>query len=313
MTFCFLRRVLGAAIAALTACSIILLMARRAGETLVRSSGQERWLANQLCRSTQQNSAQWYRCLKVKYSVDENWNGMDRQRLIVNRSSRPREDDDIKESRDEEERVVGRIETCLLATNMSRYLEMKGFLSAARDNGRHMVRALRTLIPRTFSNNYLSPCWEEDFKGSVRLEDKTIKWVVDNIETITPFSTLGFQKFQERQLVRSFSQHHGSVSSPLVCLPKFFVAGFPKCGTTYLYCLIGERFGGGSNAMKEPKFWASGMHSKGILNSRRVAMGCISPYLFNFIDTSMKLSSSHYQSKHQQPLTVDGSSNLMAG
>ena len=331
MTFCFLQRRIGvysykrifcAAIAALATYSIILLIrTRRAGET-VANTEQERRLADQLCGSTQQNSTQWYRqCLKLKYSLDENWNDgsggnrTEKQSFLVN-GRRSSGDNDIKESRDGEERVVGWIEACFLATNLSRYLEREGFLSAARDNARHMFRALRTLIPRTFSNNYLSPCWEADFKGSVRLEDKTIKWVLDSIETVTSFSTLGFQKFQERQMLRSFSHHHGSVSSRLVCLPKFFVAGFPKCGTTYLYCLMGQRFGGGSNVavpMKEPKFWASGMHSKSSSNSRKAAVGHISPYLFNFINASMKLSSSHYQSMYQQPLTIDGSTNMMAG
>ena len=225
--------------------------------------------------------------------------------------NRPIENGNIKESRDEEERVVARIETCLLAANLSRYLEKEGFLSAARDNGRHMVRALRTLIPRTFSNNYLSPCWEEDFKGSAQLEDKTIKWVVDGIETVTLISELGFKKYQERHFVRSFSRHHGSVSSPLVCLPKFFVAGFPKCGTSNLYCLINQWFGGVSNALKEPGFWTTGMASNSTLKSRKVEVGRIFVYLFNFIDTSVRLSSTHYQSKYQQPLTIDGSNNVM--
>ena len=317
------RRVL-AVIAALATCSVILFVTRRASlrETIASSDlEQEHRLVKQFCGSTQQNSVQWYRCLQLKYFVDESGTdgsghgGTEKRSVLVN-GSRPGEDDDIKEnrSRDEEERVAGRIETCLLATNLSRYLEEEGFLSAAHDNARLMIRALRTLIPQTFSNDYLSPCWEADFRGSVRLEDETIQWEVDGIKTVTPFSALGFK---EKQFMRSFSRyHHKSVLSSLVCLPKLFVAGFPKCGTTYLYCLMNQRFGGGSNMaapMKEPMFWASGMHGNSTLNLGKVAVEHISPYLFNFLGTSMKLASSHYQSKYQQPLTIDGSTNKMAG
>ena len=77
-----------------------------------------------VAKNTQQNSVQWYHCLKLKYSLDENGNGgTEEHRLLAVNWNRPIEDGDIKESRDEEERVVARIETCLLAANLSRYLE----------------------------------------------------------------------------------------------------------------------------------------------------------------------------------------------
>jgi len=94
------------------------------------------------------------------------------------------------ETREEEKRVVSQIETCLLATNVSTYLEERGYLSVAYDNGRNMIRTLRTIIPRTFSTEYLSPCWKADFNGSVQLQDQTVKWFVDGREIVTPFSSL---------------------------------------------------------------------------------------------------------------------------
>jgi len=47
------------------------------------------------------------------------------------------------ETREEEKRVVSRIETCLLATNVSTYLEERGYLSVAYDNGRNMIRKVK--------------------------------------------------------------------------------------------------------------------------------------------------------------------------
>lgn len=210
-----------------------------------------------------------------------------------------------KETREEEKRVVSRIETCLLATNVSTYLEERGYLSVAYDNGRNMIRTLRTIIPRTFSTEYLSPCWKADFNGSVQLQDQTVKWFVDGREIVTPFSSL-----VTKAAIEFTSRHKKTVSSPLICLPKIFNLGFSKCGSSSLYCVMGKRFSGGPGvqAPKEPRWWTNNQIAS-MFHSSKLALEYIPPYLFNFLAISTELASGW--SKYQQPLTIDGSPNMI--
>ena len=221
---------------ALATCSVIVVLRHTGVMTVVSivHSGQHQ-LASQLCGATRQSSAQ--RCsegLQLNHEYAKlKGEGKERSepervmrdggRLIRGRGggggieeqvANEREGD--KESREEEERVVSRIETCLLATNVSKYLEEQGYLSVAYDNGRNMIRTLRKIIPRTFSTDYFSPCWKADFNGSIQLQNQTVKWVVDGREIVTPFSSL-----VTRAAIEFTSRHKKTVSSPLICLPKF--------------------------------------------------------------------------------------------
>ena len=49
-------------------------------------------------------------------------------------------------------------------------------------------------------------------------------------------------------------------SSDLVCLPYFFVLGFPKCGTTTLWNLMKTHQDFASPSLKEPTFWPRGVN-----------------------------------------------------
>ena len=306
-----------AALTVLAACAVIVVL-RHAVTSSIENSEQH-LLASQLCGTTRQSSTR--RChgsedLRPNHEY-VNRDGKEggeperRQesegeggRLQGRRGGIKEKDVHVKESR-EEERVVSRIETCLLATNVSTYLEERGYLSVAYDNGRNMIRTLRTIIPQTFSTDYLSPCWKADFSGSVQLQDKTVKWVVDGREIVTPFSSLVTKAATEFT-----SRHKKNVSSPLICLPKIFNLGFSKCGSGYLYCIMGKRFSGGPGvqAQKEPRWWTNNQIAS-MFHSSKPALEYIPPYLFNFVATSIELASG--RSKYQQPLTIDGSPNMI--
>ena len=307
---------------ALATCSVIVVLRHTGVMTVVSivHSGQHQ-LASQLCGATRQSSAQ--RCseglqLNHEYAKGEGKERSEPERVmrdggrlirgrggggIEEQVANEREGD--KESREEEERVVSRIETCLLATNVSKYLEEQGYLSVAYDNGRNMIRTLRKIIPRTFSTDYFSPCWKADFNGSIQLQNQTVKWVVDGREIVTPFSSL-----VTRAAIQFFSHHKRTVSSPLICLPKIFNLGFSKCGSGYLYCVMGRRFSGGPGvqAPKEPRWWTHHQIAS-MFHSSKPALEYIPPYLFNFLATSVELASG--RSKYQQPLTIDGSPDMI--
>ena len=310
------------AISVLVTCSVIVVL-RPAGRMTVSSivNSEQHLLASQLCGATRQTPAQ--RCSEDhEYAKGGGKEGGESKREQENKEEGGRlpgrreeeggieeqvvnEREGDKESREEEERVVSRIETCLLSTNVSTYLEEQGYLLVAYDNGRNMIRTLRKIIPRTFSTDYLSPCWKADFNGSVQLQDQTVKWVVDGREIVTPFSSL-----VTRAAIEFTSRHKKTVSSPLICLPKIFNLGFSKCGSGYLYCVMGRRFSGGPGvqAPKEPRWWTHHQIAS-MFHSSKPALEYIPPYLFNFLATSIELASG--RSKYQQPLTIDGSPNMI--
>ena len=197
----------------------------------------------------------------------------------------------------EQESVVKNVEFCLLTVNIT-----KNFTTAS-DNARRLVQVLREIIPRDFDQHYTSPCWEADFNVSV------------NINGISVIAQLNHHLYrtdlrdQNPLLIRKLQYlRGGSTSSPLICLPKVFLAGFPKCGSTFLYCLMTHMFGS-SQLQKEPNWWIA---KRPETHPRKTESRHVPIYLLNFLDMSHELSSGHYNhTMYHQPLTIDGCPNLM--
>lgn len=84
-----------------------------------------------------------------------------------------------------------------------------------------VLSAMRVMIPRTFDSKFKNPCWYSNFRIS-RVKEKVQDKFYD--ESISLNSLLQFKKQNESKILH--------------CLPYFFIAGFPRSGTTALYNLI---------------------------------------------------------------------------
>ena len=197
----------------------------------------------------------------------------------------------------EVQRILERLDTCLEATNMMKYLKEAKLYTVARDRAKQFFRDLRTIIPKTFNSSYYSPCWDVHF--NVELTGTRVKSKVANMTFISDI-----MKYQYSS--RSILQEHyyGKFSSNVVCLPKILVPGFIKCGSTYLYSLMTEGLGvTPAQNEKEPHWWILGGANT---HPHQPARADIPIYFFNFAKGTELIQAGHYD-----VITIDSSVNLI--
>ena len=107
------------------------------------------------------------------------------------------------------------------------------------------LNALQYVIPQNFSGSYRSPCWYS--------------------QLLFPIWPEGFRRFLKKmtnersdQAIRSRFYNQIFVSTPnrtLLCLPAFFLAGFPKCGTTTLHEMLYKHPMIAQPSTKGPHWW----------------------------------------------------------
>ena len=156
-------------------------------------------------------------------------------------------------------RVMVNLDKCLSAANLTDYFVEKGLLPKARRNAEHFLTTLRQSIPTVFNSSYSSPCWE------INLEMKhCINSVLPTCQSDVITGSLGslrYRKFKSNVDPALYaaltSTYPNGLSSSVVCLPKLFLAGFPKCGSSYLYCLLEQLYSTHQmhSLVKEPHFW----------------------------------------------------------
>ena len=208
---------------------------------------------------------------------------------------------------DEVTAVLHNLDRCLSAANLTSYFTQMDFLHTAKSNAHRFITSLRQSIPTEFTSTYSSPCWES------RLDMKTC-----GSENDLPCSFPGFgveghfgtQSYKlllfsiDRYLFSALKNRYPvGFSSSLVCLPKVFLAGFSKCGSSYVYCLLQKFAGYSQSLMKEPHFWVP----RGPFETHRFPYDDkdLTMYLVNFqpsVEVEMEYSFS---------LPIDGSPNLL--
>jgi len=132
--------------------------------------------------------------------------------------------------------ILKRVDTCLEATNISREFTKVGYDIAARNDAKHFISVLRKIIPKDFSKKYFSPCWETNFSVSI----KGSRLVESKVGNITFPSRSQIYRYGGNL---NFLKSKGAFNSNVVCLPKVFLIGVAKCGTTFLYCLMTDGLG----------------------------------------------------------------------
>ena len=206
----------------------------------------------------------------------------------------------------EESSIMYNLDMCLSAANLTNYFTHNNLLSNARRNAREFITILRQIIPHTFSDKYSSPCWETNLDVKHCGTDTEPACPVPGIRG--HLGSLSFMRVKHF-IGESFSkamenQYPEGLSASVACLPKVFLAGFPKCSSSYLFCLLERLYcslkGG---LVKEPRFWVP--FGPYISHQFPHHVTELVPYLLNFqpaaqaeIDSGMSLP-------------IDGSPNLL--
>ena len=211
--------------------------------------------------------------------------------------------------------VLNRIDTCLVATNMSDYFKKNGYYSMAKENAETVLRALRKIVPE-FQTPYKVPCWKTAFKAvwegvsSTNLEKKNlpIQSAISGYIGAFNFSfgnnngmlnhILGRVEW-ERKLALQCKQS-------VACLPKIFVLGYSKCGSTFFFCLLRKilmfdtQMCPSCQTTKEPHWW---------LSTHNHIVSRLPDYLALYLLNFNKGAKYMEQSRHV--VTIDASLNMM--
>lgn len=128
------------------------------------------------------------------------------------------------------ENLSRKIEKCFEATNLRIFdgLSIKVALNSAIS----YVREFRKVIPLSFQPN--SHCWKMSYE--VHTKGQHIWGHIGNI-TFNKVLPVDYRSSLLGDIQNDFKNHF---TSKTVCLPTLFLLGFPKCGSTFLWCLINK-------------------------------------------------------------------------
>ena len=207
--------------------------------------------------------------------------------------------------------VTGRIRDCLVATNLSEYFMANGYVPTAETNAGHILNWLRQIIPN-FESSYDLPCWRMSFSAFHQPPSS------ENIHNVVKGTISGesFSFDEDSISVGGRDTLHDvhwtgeppHITRSVACLPKVFLLGYPKCGSSFLYCLLQTILSLKLNvqdsceAIKEPHWWV-GRASRHKVQS--TTLGYLALYLVNFERASALVQ------RNLSAITIDASPNLM--
>ena len=210
------------------------------------------------------------------------------------------------------ERVVEKIAQCLEATNMKQSANE----TKAIENAQYFyLEYTRVLIPEKFLTNYSSHCWNLRYDVAVD-HHETFHGHMGNLPFKGGLQTGATALANPINLLRL--SYKGSFSSDIICLPKVFLAGFSKCGSTYLWCFLrslvrfSTNFSTGSlfEIEKEPHFWVKGSATDTRFTNMPNARD-IGSYLLNYLPGLKQLSSGATNKRlPNNMILMDGSQNI---
>lgn len=195
--------------------------------------------------------------------------------------------------------VLESVNHCMAATHLDTVLDSDFSVTQAIGNAQYLFDEFRKLIPEKPLDGYKSHCWSvpyftqwSKYQYSGRVGN--VSFTEDLAETKHKYLVPILTKINPEK------KYH----SELVCLPNVFLAGFPKCGSTFLYCFmnkliyLGTKLSG-MNAEKEPRFWAPAMTEP--------TVGDLGGYLLNFLPGLKSIE----KQNAPQGILVDGTPNTL--
>ena len=186
--------------------------------------------------------------------------------------------------------VSDNLRVCLEATNMTDYFTQEGLFTSALANAKFVTDTVHKFIPVGFSNLFLNSCWRSDL--SLNVINSTVRGHFGQFAFETK---INISKLKALQKTVSFS-------SSFSCLPDLFLAGFPKCGSTFLHALITSHPAVVKALVKEPHWW-----QRASSFSDNFVAAHLSNYLVNFAPLVEKLS----RNQNAKILSMDATPSLM--
>ena len=199
--------------------------------------------------------------------------------------------------------VVQNLHKCLAASELTDYFNSRNYTATSVSNAALLLSLMRDMVPARHSAVHSTKsCWKSDLNLTVCTE-RMIEGYISGF----PFHFLGTMISLDMQKYISYSHSSFKIHSTEMCLPSIFVAGFPKCGSSFVYCLIRKLFQVNEwkypmdQPEKEPHFWVPrGPHT----NNRRLPLyGDFATYMLNFIP--------RVYNDNMFSLPIDASPNLL--
>ena len=194
---------------------------------------------------------------------------------------------------------------CSLAmgvTNIS-VLEIKNTFMKVLNKAENFLKQIRLLLPQNFSTEYKNPCWQAE-QTNFPLNDS-----LEKLMTLLP--TIVQRKLNRYAHLMTKQAHRGTEDKLILCLPYFFLAGFPKSATTTIHTVLVNQSQILAPYVKEPHWW-----------TRKHVMGCTKActkdittsfmlYTLNFRRLSLLVGGNGDQSMNDQLITFDGSQSML--
>lgn len=187
-------------------------------------------------------------------------------------------------------RVKQNLDKCFQASDLSRNSTGHQNLEIqAKWNAEYFLREYRRIIPPNSMKGYSSYCWNSRYKAiAMGWFSHKIEGHIDGLYFKHKLDNIWYANNEYSDLSNYFG---GRFSSEMVCLPKIYLLGFEKCGSTYFWCFIKNVLAGHHQtgnqdqsprqlqADKEPYFWTPFDYKK----SLPLASNLGNSYLINFM------------------------------
>lgn len=171
---------------------------------------------------------------------------------------------------------ISNLKKCLDSVGMTGYFHEQGLLELAEYNVNDFVEMISILVrDAKLPLQQLPSCWRTRLQ--MFMNNTTISGVIGT----TPFAvSRSDPDVYNLNTVRSkkFRKWNSHILS-LGCMPDVFLAGFPKCGSTYFYSLLVSHPWISRPMQKEPRWWS---HDENFSNSVTRGALFFADYLINF-------------------------------
>ena len=159
-------------------------------------------------------------------------------------------------------------------------------------------------IPQNFSTQFRNPCWEAENPNitSNAWENAILEKFIPEFAKPQPGKGLQYSRYLMKPAIQATKNRR------ILCLPYFFLAGFPKSGTTTVHDLLTLHPNIVSPRAKEPHWWtrALGMGRSSKINTEYIPISLMAYILFfKSIATEME------DPQFEELITYDGSQSTL--
>lgn len=201
------------------------------------------------------------------------------------------------------------IEQCMAATHLTSVLDSESVIAQAKNNAIYFFEEFRKVIPQESLSEYKSHCWKTSYSMQwTHIHTSHYNGIIGNITFSKHFDPKSSRRLILPILDKIFLKKR--YDSDLVCLPTVFIAGFPKCGSSFLYSFTNKLVSRSlynrteikMNAEKEPHFW---VHANAVKVKSIPTVDSIGGYLLNFLPGLRQIS----EFRRSNGLLIDGTPN----